>query len=44
MANSQCRWEAPGQWDEWSEWLAAGLPYSCIEIEYDGPPRPSFQG
>lgn len=27
MANSQCqcRWEAPGQWDEWSEWLAAGL-------------------
>ena len=25
MANSQCRWEAPDQWDEWSEWLAAGL-------------------
>jgi hypothetical protein len=25
MANSQCRWKAPNQWDEWSEWLAAGL-------------------
>ena len=25
MANSQCRWEAPDQWDEWSQWLAAGL-------------------
>ncbi len=25
MANSKCRWEAPSQWNEWSEWLAAGL-------------------
>ena len=25
MANSKCRWEAPKQWDEWSQWLAAGL-------------------
>ncbi len=25
MANSQCRWECPVQWSEWSEWLAAGL-------------------
>ena len=25
MANAQWRWEAPDQWDEWSEWLAAGL-------------------
>ncbi len=25
MANSRCRWEAPNQWNEWSEWLAAGL-------------------
>ena len=25
MANSRCRWEAPSQWNEWSEWLAAGL-------------------
>ena len=25
MANSKCRWEAPNQWDEWSQWLAAGL-------------------
>ena len=25
MANSKCRWEAPNQWNEWSEWLAAGL-------------------
>ena len=25
MANSKCRWEAPNQWAEWSQWLAAGL-------------------
>jgi hypothetical protein len=25
MANSECRWECPDQWSEWSEWLAAGL-------------------
>jgi len=25
MASSQCRWESPDQWDEWSQWLAAGL-------------------
>ena len=25
MANSKSRWEAPNQWDEWSQWLAAGL-------------------
>ena len=25
MANSQCRWECPHQWSEWSDWLAAGL-------------------
>ena len=25
MVNSKCRWEAPKQWDEWSQWLAAGL-------------------
>ena len=25
MAHSKCRWEAPDQWDEWSQWLAAGL-------------------
>ncbi len=25
MANSKCRWEVPNQWNEWSEWLAAGL-------------------
>jgi hypothetical protein len=25
MANSRCRWEAPQQWSEWSDWLAAGL-------------------
>lgn len=25
MANSECRWECPEQWSEWSEWLAAGL-------------------
>ena len=25
MANSQYRWKTPEQWDEWSQWLAAGL-------------------
>ena len=25
MANSECRWESPEQWSQWSEWLAAGL-------------------
>ena len=25
MANSKCRWDAPEQWSEWSDWLAAGL-------------------
>ncbi len=25
MANSKCRWDAPNQWNEWSQWLAAGL-------------------
>lgn len=25
MANSECRWNAPKQWDEWTDWLAAGL-------------------
>lgn len=25
MAGSQCRWECPEQWSEWSDWLAAGL-------------------
>jgi len=25
MASSQYRWEVPDQWDEWSQWLAAGL-------------------
>ena len=25
MANSECRWESPQQWSDWSEWLAAGL-------------------
>ena len=25
MANSKCRWKAPNQWNEWSQWLAAGL-------------------
>jgi hypothetical protein len=25
MANSKCRWETPNQWNEWSQWLAAGL-------------------
>ena len=25
MAKSECRWQCPEQWSEWSEWLAAGL-------------------
>lgn len=25
MANSECRWQCPEQWSEWSLWLAAGL-------------------
>jgi len=25
MANSECRWECPEHWSEWSDWLAAGL-------------------
>ena len=25
MANSECRWQCPEQWSEWSQWLAAGL-------------------
>lgn len=25
MAKSNCRWQCPNQWSEWSEWLAAGL-------------------
>jgi hypothetical protein len=25
MAGSQCRWECPDQWSEWSDWLAAGM-------------------
>ena len=25
MAESQCRWECPRDWSQWSEWLAAGL-------------------
>lgn len=25
MAKSQCRWESPEQWSQWSEWLAIGL-------------------
>ena len=25
MAESKCIWKAPDQWNEWSEWLAAGL-------------------
>ncbi len=25
MANSKCRWKAPEQWADWSQWLAAGL-------------------
>jgi len=25
MVNSQCRWESPEGWSQWSEWLAVGL-------------------
>lgn len=25
MVGSQCRWECPEQWSEWSDWLSAGL-------------------
>lgn len=25
MAKSECRWECPQEWSEWSDWLAAGL-------------------
>jgi len=25
MVNSKCRWNAPEQWSDWGEWLAAGL-------------------
>ncbi|MBN1852351.1 MAG: hypothetical protein JW829_06490 [Pirellulales bacterium] len=25
MAKTNCRWECPNQWSEWSQWLAAGL-------------------
>jgi hypothetical protein len=25
MADSQCRWTSPDDWNEWSQWLAAGL-------------------
>lgn len=25
MANTECRWECPSEWVEWSNWLAAGL-------------------
>jgi hypothetical protein len=25
MANTECRWECPEHWSEWSQWLAAGL-------------------
>jgi len=25
MAHSQCRWTSPDDWNEWSQWLAAGL-------------------
>jgi hypothetical protein len=25
MAETECRWECPREWDQWSEWLAAGL-------------------
>ena len=25
MASSQCRWDCPEQWSEWSNWLADGL-------------------
>lgn len=25
MAGSNCRWQCPDEWSQWSEWLAAGL-------------------
>jgi len=25
MANTECRWECPEQWSEWSQWLSVGL-------------------
>ena len=25
MAKAKCRWESPSEWNEWSNWLAAGL-------------------
>jgi hypothetical protein len=25
MARTECRWECPEQWSEWSQWLSAGL-------------------
>ena len=25
MAKTECRWACPREWDQWSEWLAAGL-------------------
>ena len=25
MANSKCRWQCPEDWEQWSQWLAAGL-------------------
>jgi hypothetical protein len=25
MADPQCRWTSPNDWNEWSQWLAAGL-------------------
>ena len=25
MANTECRWDCPSEWVEWSNWLAAGL-------------------
>ena len=25
MAKTECRWECPEQWSEWSQWLSAGL-------------------
>lgn len=25
MVNPKCRWSCPNEWDEWSEWLSAGL-------------------
>jgi hypothetical protein len=25
MANSKCCWQCPEDWEQWSQWLAAGL-------------------